>query len=114
MSPEVEIVSHGRSGLLHYREGPHTHTFDWELGGGDVLMTVYVPTPTEWDAAVPWAAGRRAEILERLGRTLCRQQFPPGRFEIEDQWITVREARPPWGVVGAWLARLWGRGPAAD
>lgn len=105
MTPELKVVSHGRSGLVHYREGRHTHTFDWELGGGDVIMVVYVPTPAAWDAAVPWAARRRTEVLERLARALCRQQCPRGRYELADQWIHVREPRPPWRVVGDWLAR---------
>jgi hypothetical protein len=113
MTPEVEVISHGRSGLVHYREGGNAHTFDWDLGGGDVILVVYVPTPAAWDAAVPWAARRRTEVLERLARILCRQQFPRGRFEIEDQWINVREPRPPWRVIGDWLARRPGRRPPA-
>ena len=106
MNPEIEIVAHGPSGVVHYREGPNSHAFDWELGGGDVIVSIYVPAPDEWDARVPWAAGRRAEILERLVSAVRRKQSLYGRVEILDRWINFREPRAPWTLVGAWLARL--------
>jgi len=31
--PEVEIVAHGRAGVVRFREGSNVGTFDWEFGG---------------------------------------------------------------------------------
>jgi hypothetical protein len=106
MHSRVEVVSHGRSGVVHYREGANAHAFEWELGGGDVILSIYVPGPAEWDARLPWAAGRRAEVLQHLAQVVRRQQFPAGRAEIGERWITIREARAPWQLLGEWLARL--------
>jgi len=108
MRAEVEMVAHGQSGVAHYREGPHFQTFQWEFGGGDVIVSIYVPGPAEWHAAVPWAAGRRDEVVHRLARAVARQQFPPGRIEIHERWVNICEPRPPWRVVGDWLKRLLG------
>jgi hypothetical protein len=103
------MVAHGPSGIARYREGSHEQDFDWEFGGRDVIVSIYVPGPAEWDAAVPWAAGRRDEVLHRLGHIVARQQFPFGRFEIGERWVNICEARPPWRVIREWIERL--RGP---
>jgi hypothetical protein len=89
MTPEVEVVAHGRSGVVRYREGANTHQFDWEFGGGKVVVTIYVPSPAEWDARLPWAAGRRSEVLAALGREVCRQKCPHCRVDIADRWINL-------------------------
>ena len=106
MRASVEMVSHGPSGIARYREGAHQHDFDWEFGGRDVIVSIYVPGPAEWDAAIPWAAGRRDEVLHRLGRIVARQQFPFGRFEIHERWVNICEARPPWRVIADWIGHL--------
>jgi hypothetical protein len=106
MRVSVEMIAHGPSGIARYREGTNEHDFDWEFGGRDVIVSIYVPGAGEWDAAVPWAAGRRDEVLQRLGRAVARQQFPFGRFEIQERWVNICEARPPWRVVADWIERL--------
>ena len=112
MRTQVEIVSHGGpSGVVHYREGPNVHAFPWEFGAGTTLLIIYVPAAADWDAALPWAAGRRATVLERVGRAAARREFPFGRVELAERWISVLAPRPPWRVVGDWLKRLVGRGP---
>src|SRR5437762_3099070 len=108
-SAEVEIVSHGRAGLIHYREGAQVHTFDWEFGGAGVVVTIYVPTPAAWDAKVPWAKGRRAEILDTLAREVCRQRCSGCEIELQDHWINLRESQGPHVALMAALRGLFRR-----
>ena len=89
MTPEIEILTHGRSGVIRYREGTNMHQFDWEFGGAKVLVSIYVPSPAEWDTRLPWAAGRRSEVLAVLGREVCRQKCPGCRVEINEHWINL-------------------------
>jgi hypothetical protein len=61
----IRLVDHGRSGEVVFSEGDgRSHTFDWEFEAGSTAAFIRVPTPDQWPAAVPWAEGRRTEILE--------------------------------------------------
>ena len=83
----------GPAGSVTYREGEHAHRFDWELGAKDVVATIYVPAPVDWDARIPWAAGRRGEVLGALAREVSRQKCRGCLIEIAERWIYLR--RPP-------------------
>lgn len=86
----VTVLEQGRSGRIRYSEGIlHSHEFYWEFGGGDAVALISVPTPEEWPAAVPWAATRRSEILERVGAEVCRQRCPTCRPVHSDGWIEL-------------------------
>jgi hypothetical protein len=90
----VEIVVNGAGGSVVYHEAGHAHSFGWDLGTGNVLATIYVPSSTEWDATLPWAAGRREQILDVIAREVRRAKAPGSRIEIEDRWIRL-VAPPP-------------------
>lgn len=68
VQPVVEIEGEGPGGRVIYREGDFAHSFGWELGTGNVLATLYVPSPAQWEAKLPWAAGRREEAAAALAR----------------------------------------------
>jgi hypothetical protein len=51
-----------------------------------------VPTPAEWPAALSWAAGRRAEVIERIIAAVERQRCPGCRAAEADGWITLYQA----------------------
>ena len=90
----VEIGIGGPGGSVTYREGKHAQAFGWDLGGDDVLATIYVPSPADWDARVPWAAGRRDEVLATLAREVARQKCRGCVVEIAEQWIHLRKPPP--------------------
>ena len=70
----IEIVTHGRGGVIRYREGAHRCEFDWEFGGGKTLAIIYAPAPDLWASQLPWAAERRDEVLDRVGRNVVRRE----------------------------------------
>ena len=86
----VTISNDGRSGYVFYSEGLlRKHSFYWEFAGGDVVVSINVPSPVTWTAALPWAAGRRDEVLQRVAEELRRQQCPSCDPRIGDQWIEM-------------------------
>lgn len=76
---EVQIVENGRSGSVYYFETGQTLKLYWELGGADALVTVWAPSEVKWDAQVPWAAGRRAEVLNFIVEQVCKQKAPKAK-----------------------------------
>jgi hypothetical protein len=92
MSYKVEITQDGRCGQDIYVEDGKRLPFDWEFSAAGV--TIYVPTPQEWDAYCEkydavWAKGRRREILERVAQEVRRQKVKSARFEILDHWVEL-------------------------
>ena len=86
----VKIIKEGRSGRVSYSEGLlHSHEFYWEFGGGEAVVLIKVPTPAEWSAVLPWAAARRAEILERVAIEVCRQRCRGCRPVITEAWLEL-------------------------
>jgi hypothetical protein len=94
VKPVVDIVTSGPGGSVVYREGEHEQAFGWDLGTGDVIATIYVPSPADWDARIPWAAGRRGEVVATLAREVSRQKCRGCIVDLSEHWIHLRE-RPP-------------------
>ena len=98
--PAVEITGTVPGGSVIYREGGHAHEFGWDLGGRDVVMAIYVPSPADWDARLPWAAGRRQQVLDFMAREVRRRKARGCRIEMHERWIHLVEPAP-------WPLRLW-------
>ncbi len=75
-SDKVQIESSGRAGSINYAEGGNKLKLYWEFGGGDAIVTVWAPSEEKWDAEVPWAKGRRKELLEMIAADVVRQKAP--------------------------------------
>ena len=89
----VEIREDGRNGTLLYRESAGGLSCYWEFGGGDVLAIVDVGNEATWSREHPWAAGRRAEILERIANEAIRQKAANCRAGINERTGCI-ELRP--------------------
>lgn len=71
----VEIETRGRDGYVYYSEGPNRVRFYWEFGGTPrILAIISGAKPGEWDDSLPWAQGRRAEIMRRIAEAVIRQK----------------------------------------
>jgi hypothetical protein len=90
MTGSVVIKKHGRSGAICYAEGPRrTHEFYAELGGGDSLLLISAPAPEEWPRVLPWAAGRRESILERIALEVVRLESPNSKFIVHASGVDI-------------------------
>lgn len=90
----VDIRVANRSGTVRYSEpGRGDHTFDCEFGGGNTVLVVYAPFPQKWDAELPWAAGRRQEVLERLAHEVILQKARGCRFVVHEGGVEIVQGR---------------------
>ena len=76
---DLRIDHSGRSSPIVYLEGTNRMEFDFELGDAG---TIFCPSSTDWDQRFPWAAGRRREIIERVGAEFVRREFRGYTFEV--------------------------------
>ena len=86
----VDFETHLPGISLRYREaGRGEHEFDGELCSGKVVASIYAPSPAAWDAKLPWAAGRREEVLRRLAGEVIRRKAPGCRFAIHEGGVEI-------------------------
>jgi hypothetical protein len=85
----VQINGYGRAGSIMYFENGSAAPFYWELGGGDVVVVITGPRPQDWDNQLPWAVGRREELLSRVAREVIRSRAPLCSFELADGGVTA-------------------------
>jgi len=76
---DLRVEHKGRGGAVVYLEGTNRIDFDFELGDAG---TIYCPPSADWDQRFPWAAGRRREVMERVGAEFVRREFRGYTFEI--------------------------------
>jgi len=60
---EVQIVENGQTLKVY-----------WEFGGGDTIAILYPPNEEKWDTQVPWAQGRRRDVLEFVAKQVAQQK----------------------------------------
>lgn len=89
----VRVTKHGPAAIIHYVEAGGSHDFDAELGGGKVLLTIYAPPDGEWDRRLPWAAGRRTEVLEHIARRVASKESPGSKFAIHALGVDILATR---------------------
>jgi hypothetical protein len=88
----VTPVGSTRGGDVVYREGEHELRFGWDLSASGASMAfIHVPGEERWPELVPWAIGRREDILERVAREMKRQRCPSCRVEIGPKGIEFFE-----------------------
>lgn len=89
----VIIKNIGRSGKIYYKEDAALLTFDWEFGGNDVVVMIWNAHREDWDEALPWASGRKEEILNRIAAEVLSG---PGKeckaeFDLNDTTIYLKK-----------------------
>ena len=90
----VRIEKLGPAAIIHYKEDRGSYDFDAELCTGDVLLSIYAPRDDgEWERRLPWAAGRRAEVLERVARHVIRQESWGSKFIIHPGRVDILTSR---------------------
>jgi hypothetical protein len=87
MTGRIKVLNQGRSGKVQYVEGwlkKNVCEFYFEFGGADVIATIWLPKDdSAWDAAYPWAAGRRMEIVREMAGQVRKKEAPQSTLKWE-------------------------------
>lgn len=95
LSRKVKYEGSGRSGTVIYIDGDKTLRFYSEMGGGNCLFYLDIPTKENWIKETGYSLGERDEIIQFVAENTLRDQTTSSGayFEIEDRWITFFKAK---------------------
>ncbi len=79
---KVEYESYGRSGKVIYIEGKCRLEFFMEMGGGNCMFYLEIPSEDNWESQTGFSIKRRNDIIEFVSRSTWRDQGPHTRMEI--------------------------------
>lgn len=79
----------GRGGTITYQDGETDIPLDWEFGGGNCVVIIFVPTEAQWEKATGLPLSERLPVLEFVAQQVIRDQAPSCRYEISDPWIEI-------------------------
>ncbi|MBN2086661.1 MAG: hypothetical protein JW748_15715 [Anaerolineales bacterium] len=87
----IGIIHKGRSGEIIYREDGGRIVLCWEFGGGRCVAILYGPSHKDWDAAYPWARGRREMIYRRVGEYVRGEKARRCllQYDFINSWIEI-------------------------
>ncbi len=83
--------SDGRSGRVHYQSRRADFTMYYELGGGDCVAIIDLPSVREWERRTGLPSDQRDAVVQWIGRQVVRDQTRDGagRFEVQGGWLNV-------------------------
>jgi len=76
-----------RAGYVIYTEGDINLEFETEMGGGNCMFFVNIPTEKQWETKTGIAIERREDIIWFVATGTQRDQASSCRFEIRDHEI---------------------------
>ena len=85
---KVEYKGNLRAGSIIYIEGDKRVKFDTEMGGGNCLFFVFIPTSEQWEKATKLPLSERVNILEFIAISANRDQASSCYYEITEDYIT--------------------------
>ncbi len=89
MEQKLEYINKGRSGYVVYTDGQGSIKLSFELGGGNCIAIIYVPTISEWTNKTNRAETNRLEILIFIAEQIIKDQAPGGFYELSDTCIEI-------------------------
>jgi len=85
----VTFENNGRSGYAIYREGNITTRFYTEVGGGDCILYMVIPSRDEWELQTRFTLEKRDEILSFIAEESMKKQvkLPGAYYRVEEKHI---------------------------
>jgi len=84
----IEYEGNFRAGSIIYIEDEIRFELYHEMGGGNCMFYIDIPTEKQWTAATNTALSRRKDILEFIAQTVQAQQASNCNYEIKENTIT--------------------------
>jgi hypothetical protein len=85
----VEIEGTVRAGKIHYREGDTRLDFEYEMGGGNCLVLIFVPEEAHWVAQTGLPLSGRLSILDFVAQQVIEKNAPGYHYEISTNAISI-------------------------
>jgi hypothetical protein len=84
----IEYEGNVRSGTVIYVEGEIRLSFWYEMGGGNCMVYIDIPTEEQWEGRTQLHLSGRKEILEFIAGRVGAEQAPNCRYEIKNDAIS--------------------------
>ena len=87
-SRHLEYVSQGRGGDVIYLEGKKSIKFYMEMGGGNCVFYLDIPSISEWEKTTGFPLSEREDIIHFVAEQTQRDQASSCTYKISDTEIT--------------------------
>lgn len=77
----------GRDGYILFAENDKSIRFDYEMGGGNCLIFILIPTQNNWEEKTGFPIAERDRIIEHLAHMTHRDYIGGAPFEIKEDCI---------------------------
>jgi hypothetical protein len=89
MNQHLQYINQGRGGTIVYTDDKGTIQLSFEFGGGDCVVIIFVPTPSNWNEETGRPASERTAVLSYIAEQCIRDQAPHCYFQLSDNWIEI-------------------------
>ena len=86
-SRHLEYKGNFRDGSIHYIDGDYSIELNHEMGAGNCMFYIWIPTRQQWASQTKIPLEERDEILDFIAQTVKNQQATSCRFEIKEDTI---------------------------
>lgn len=83
-SRHIIYENSGRSGRVIYVEGETRIPFYYEIGGGECVAYIEIPSAEQWEVVTQTPLARREDIIQFMAASVHARQAPHCRIEIGD------------------------------
>lgn len=86
-SRKIEYEGNFRSGYIIYSDTDHVIKFYHEMGGGNCMFYIDIPTINTWERETKMPLYKRDEILEFVANTVQKQQASNCTYVMQESSI---------------------------
>lgn len=91
ISRRLEYRNMGRGGSIIYHEGSKQFELYYEIGGGDCICFIDIPSTAQWEKATGIPAARREEIVRFIAERAHADQAPSSELRIKETSISFHQ-----------------------
>lgn len=86
---KIEFENNGRSGYVRYTDDLKSTRFYIEMGGGDCIFYMVIPSKEQWETQTGYSLAERDEILHFIAEECLEKQTssPGAYYNIEEKHI---------------------------
>ena len=89
MIQKLEYINKSRGGIIIYKDDQEDLKFEFEYGGGNCVVIIYVPTIYEWKTQTDTKNSDRNSILAFIAEQAIKDQVPNGFYKLSDNCIKI-------------------------